>query len=335
MQECISLFYKEKWTYRNRLNVMEQSNESTSEGFILLGLSTVPQIQVVFFIIFLIMYLLTLSGNLLLIIVVRINPSLHSPMYFFLTNLSIIDICFSSSIVPVLLRNTLTNDGHISLLGCVTQMYFSLALGATECVILAFMAYDRFAAICRPLQYNSIMNKTLCFYLALGSWSVGFINSFVQVTLTFQLPYCKCLNINHYFCEVPAFIRMSCGDTFLNELSIYITGGLIGMCTFSLTLISYVYIISSIMKISSLQGKQKSFSTCASHLTVVSLYYGTILFMYLRPHSKEYTHFSTKTDNVVSILYTAVTPMLNPFIYSMRNKDVKNTLINTKRKQCL
>ncbi|KAG9467743.1 hypothetical protein GDO78_014411 [Eleutherodactylus coqui] len=256
-------------------------------------------------------------------------------MYFFLTNLSVIDISFSSSVVPALLMNTLAKDRSISLLGCAIQMYVSLALGATECLVLAVMSYDRFAAICRPLHYYNIMNKTVCIYSAVGSWSIGFINSLVQVNLTFQLSFCKGVNINHYFCEAPALIRMACGDTFLNELSIYITGAIIIIGGFSLILISYVYIISNILKISSSQGRQKSFSTCASHLTAVSLYYGTLMFMYLRPHSKKYSNFSIETDTVVPILYTAVTPMLNPFIYSVRNKDVKSTLINLlKRKQC-
>ncbi|KAG9463593.1 hypothetical protein GDO78_021448 [Eleutherodactylus coqui] len=281
------------------------------------------------------MYLMTISGNLLLIVIVRLNPSLQSPMYFFLTNLSIIDIVFSSSVVPVLLMNTLANDKSISLVGCATQICFSLAMGAAESIIIAAMAYDRFAAICRPLHYNTIMNKTLCFYLVAGAWSVGFINSSVQAILTFQLPYCKRVNVNHYFCEVPAFIRISCGDTFLNELSIYITGAIIAMGCFYLIIISYVHIISNILRISSSQGRQKSFSTCASHLTVVTLFFGTVMFMYLRPHSKQSSNFANEIDKVVPVLYTAVTPMLNPFIYSMRNKDVKNAIRNQlKRMQC-
>ncbi|KAM3919038.1 olfactory receptor 5AR1-like [Leptodactylus fuscus] len=310
---------------------MDQLNETTSHRFILLGLSTVPHLQVIFFIIILIMYLMTISGNLLLIIIVRINPRLHSPMYFFLTNLSIIDIFFSSSIAPVLLMNTLAKDRSISLSGCATQMFFSLVLGATECIILAVMAYDRFVAICRPLHYNTIMKNTFCFYLTIGSWSIAVINSFLQVSLTFRLPFCNCLDINHYFCEVPAFIRMSCGDTFVNELILYITGAIISMGCFYLILISYAHIISKILKIISLEGRQKSFSTCASHLTAVTLYYGTIMFMYLQPHSKKST--SNETAKVVPLLYTVVTPMLNPFIYSMRNKDVKNTLRNLLKKK--
>ncbi|XP_073498395.1 olfactory receptor 5V1-like [Phyllobates terribilis] len=312
---------------------MEQLNETTSQRFILLGLSTDPQLQIIFFIVFLIMYLMTISGNLLLIIVVRTNPTLQSPMFFFLTNLSFIDICFSTSIVPVLLMNTLAKDKSISLFGCAAQMYVSLGLGATESIILASMAYDRFAAICRPLHYTTIISRTLCFYLAALSWSVGFINSFVQIYLTFQLPFCKYVETNHYFCEVPAFIQMSCGDTFFNELSIYITGGIIAGSSFFLILISYFHIISKILKIISSHGRQKSFSTCASHLTVVTLYFGTVMSMYLRPHSKKYSQYSIETDKVVPILYTTVTPMLNPLIYSIRNNDVKNAVVNQLKKR--
>ncbi|XP_069805770.1 olfactory receptor 5V1-like [Dendropsophus ebraccatus] len=303
----------------------QQLNQTTSYRFILLGLSNDPHLQVIFFTIFLIMYVITISGNFLLTTIVCISPTLHSPMFFFLTNLSIIDIFFSSSIVPVLLMNTLLADRSISLLGCATQMYFSLALGTTESLILGVMAYDRFAAICRPLHYNTIMKMTFCFYLAAGSWSVAFINSFVQAVLTFQLQFCNYRNLNNYFCEVPAFIRMSCGDTFLNELSIYITGTLLAMCSFYVIVISYIHIIVKILKIISSEGRQKAFSTCASHFTVVFLFFGTVMCMYLRPHSKYYT---SKADRVVPLLYTTVIPTLNPFIYSIRNKDVKNSVIS-------
>ncbi|XP_071972472.1 olfactory receptor-like protein OLF3 [Engystomops pustulosus] len=308
---------------------MEQLNQTTSLRFNLLGLSTDSHLKFIYFFIFLIMYLMTVSGNLMLVIVMRINPRLHSPMFFFLTNLSIIDIIFSSSVVPLLLKNTLAKDRSISVLGCSTQIFFSLGMGATESLILAFMAYDRYAAICRPLHYNTIMNRSLCISLAVVSWSVGLINSTIQAILTFQLlKFCNSRDVNHYFCEVPAFIRISCGNVFVNELSIYIAGAIIAIGCFYLIVISYVHIISKVLKIISSEGRQKSFSTCASHLTVVTLYFGTVMYMYLRPHSKEHAF----TDKIVPVLYTSVTPMLNPFIYSMRNKDVKNTLM--KRKQC-
>ncbi|KAM8921487.1 olfactory receptor 5AP2-like [Pelodytes ibericus] len=297
-------------------------NQTIASRFILLGLADVPHLQGVFFFLFLVMYVITLSGNLLLIIVVRINSKLQTPMYFFLSNLSVIDMCFSSTIVPQILINTMSQDRSISLLGCATQMYVSLALGSTECFILAVMAYDRYAAICKPLHYNIIMNKSLCVSMVAGSWTVSFMNSAVHVVLTFQLPFCRSHQVNHFFCEMPPFFRLSCRDTWLNEVVMYIGAGIIAMCSFCLTLVSYIQIISTILKIRSTQGQHKAFSTCASHLTVVSLYYGTIMLMYLRPRSM----YSPGTDKTVSVLYTTVTPMLNPIIYSMRNKDVKGSI---------
>ncbi|XP_069805774.1 olfactory receptor 5AR1-like [Dendropsophus ebraccatus] len=302
---------------------MEKLNQTSPSWFILHGLSTVPHFQILCFLIFLVMYIITFSGNLLLIIVVRINQALHNPMYFFLCNLSFIDICFSSTIVPILLINTLSKDKSISLWGCAFQMFFSLVLGATECLILSVMAYDRFAAICRPLHYNVIMSKKVCVCLALASWSVAFINALIHVPLTFQLPFCRSHHVNHFFCEVPPFLRMSCKDPWLNELAMYIAAGIIALCAFFLTLVSYGHIIFTILKIRSSQGRQKAFSTCASHLTVVTLYYGTIMSMYLQPRSS----YSPETDRTISVLYTVVTPMLNPIIYSIRNKDVKNSVI--------
>ncbi|KAM5129429.1 olfactory receptor 5AR1-like [Mantella aurantiaca] len=301
---------------------MEEVNQTSPERFILLGLSIVPHLQAICFLVFFVMYIITLSGNLLLIIVVRINPKLQTPMYFFLSNLSIIDIGFTSTIVPKMLINTLAKDRSISLLPCAAQMFFHLALGSAECFILAVMAYDRFAAICRPLHYNIIMNKVLCANLVVGSWSLSFINSAIHVVLTFQLPYCKSHHVNHFFCEIPPFLRMSCRDTLRNEIAMYISAGIIAMCSFCLTLISYIHIISTIVKTRSSQGRKKAFSVCASHLTVVVLYYGTIMSMYLRPRST----YTPETNKTVSLLYTAVTPMLNPIIYSIRNKDVKNTV---------
>ncbi|XP_073498369.1 olfactory receptor 5V1-like [Phyllobates terribilis] len=301
---------------------MEGTNQKSPGSSILLGLSNVLHFQIICFVIFLVMYIMTLAGNVLLVIVVRINSKLQTPMYFFLSNLSIIDICFSSTIVPKILINTISEDRSISILGCAFQMYFHLALGATECILLAIMAYDRFVAICKPLHYTNIMSKILCSCLAAGSWSFCFMNSAIHVVLTFHLPYCRSHHINHFFCEMPPFFQLSCKDTWFNELAMYISAVIIASSSFVLTLISYVHIIYTILKIRSSQGRQKAFSTCASHLTVVSLYYVTIMFMYMRPRSMH----SPETDKTVSILYTAVTPMLNPIIYSMRNKDVKSTI---------
>ncbi|XP_072284796.1 olfactory receptor-like protein OLF1 [Pyxicephalus adspersus] len=303
---------------------MDCPNQTSQESFILLGLSEIPYLQIICVLVFLVMYIITVSGNLSLVLAVGINPSLQNPMYFFLSNLSIIDVFFSSTIVPKLLVNTLSKDRSISLLGCAIQMFFSLALGATECILLAVMAYDRFAAICKPLHYNNIMNRTLCLWLASGSWSFCFINSAIHVILTFELPYCRSHHVSHYFCEIPPFLQISSRDTWPNEVLVYISAVIIVMCSFLLTVISYFNIIGTVLKIHSSQGRKKTFSTCGSHLTVVTLYYGTILFMYMKPPSA----FS-EMDRTVSILYTAVTPMLNLFIYSIRNKDVKSTVKRT------
>ncbi|CAI9608293.1 unnamed protein product [Staurois parvus] len=301
---------------------MEPYNQTYMSSFILLGLSSIPYLQVIYFLIFLIIYTITLSGNVLLIVLVRIDSQLHTPMYFFLTNLSFIDICFSSTIVPKILVNTFSQDKSISFLGCASQMYFSLALGATECIILAVMAYDRYVAICNPLQYQIIMHKQICISLAAFSWILSFLNSVVHAVLTFRLPYCKSKLVNHFFCEMPPLFQLACKDTLFNEVAVYISGGIIALFSFLLTLISYFHIISTILKIRSNKGRYKVFSTCGSHLAVVSLYYGTIAFMYLRPRSS----YSPDRDRAISMLYTVVTPMLNPIIYSIRNKDVKGTL---------
>ncbi|KAE8588197.1 hypothetical protein XENTR_v10022400 [Xenopus tropicalis] len=300
---------------------MENSTQTSSDRFILLGLANIPYLQAIYVLLFFIIYITALSANSLLIIIVRINEQLQTPMYFFLSNLSIIDICFSSTIVPRIMINTLSQDRSVSLLDCALQMFFHLAVGGTECLILAVMAYDRYAAICQPLHYNTVMNKTFCICMAAGSWTFSSTSAFLHVFFTFQLPYCHSHNVNHFFCEMPPFFRLSCRDTWPNELAVYITAGIIAMCSFFLTLISYIHIISTILKIRSSEGRQKSFSTCASHLTVVSMFYGTILFMYMRPHSAY-----SDIDKTVSIVYTAVIPMLNPIIYSMRNKDVKGTI---------
>ncbi|XP_068110960.1 olfactory receptor 5AR1-like [Hyperolius riggenbachi] len=303
-------------------------NRTSPQRFILLGLTDVPYLQAICFLVFFVMYIITLSGNILLIVVVRINSTLQTPMYFFLCNLSVIDIGMTTTIVPKLLINTLVKDRSISLLGCGIQMFFHLTFGSTECLILAVMAYDRFAAICRPLHYNNIMNKMVCATLAGGAWIMSIINSGVHVFITFQLPYCKSRVVNHFFCEIPPFFQLSCQDTFLNEVAMYISAGILGVISFCLTLISYINIIITIFKIRSSQGRHKAFSTCGSHLTVVCLYYGTILVVYLGPHSI----YTAEINKTMSILYTTVSPMLNPIIYSMRNKDVKSTFKKNQKK---
>ncbi|KAM4013520.1 olfactory receptor 5G3-like [Anomaloglossus baeobatrachus] len=301
---------------------MDPFNQSSATRFILLGLSDIPYLKVIGFLAFLSIYLITVLANLLLIIVVTINPKLNTPMYFFLTNLSFIDICFSTTVVPKILKNTLSTDRSISLLECAIQMHLHLAFGSTECLLLTVMAYDRFAAICKPLHYNTIMSRKLCMSLATASWTSCFINSTIQVIYTFQISFCRSNHVNHFFCEVPPFLQISCSDTWPHELSMYITAGMIVSFNFLLILVSYFHILSTILKINSSDGRYKALSTCASHIIVVTFYYGTIMILYLRPPSRS----SPDMDRTVSILYSAVTPMLNPIIYSVRNKDVKDTV---------
>ncbi|KAG8449936.1 hypothetical protein GDO86_016569 [Hymenochirus boettgeri] len=299
----------------------EDTNQTYGNRFILLGLTNIPYLQALFVFTLMVIYISTLSGNIILLIVVRINKQLQTPMYFFLSNLSIVDICFSSTIVPKLLITTLSSDRSVSEVECALQMYFHLALGGTESMVLTIMSYDRFTAICKPLYYNVIMNKRFCIFLATVCWSGGFVNAIVHVALTFQLPFCRSRNLHHYFCEEPPFFQLSCQDTWPNEVAIYIEAFVIGICSFSLTLYSYVHIICTILKIRSTH-RRKVFSTCASHLTAVSLFYGTIFSIYLRPNST----YAIETNKYVSLIYTTVIPMLNPIIYSIRNKDINNTI---------
>ncbi|XP_053551889.1 olfactory receptor 5V1-like [Bombina bombina] len=301
---------------------MEYSNQTSVNRFILLSLSNVRRFQLFFFGLLLLLYIITLTVNVMLIALVKIDIRLQTPMFFFLSNLSFIDIFFSSTTVPKILENTLSHDRSISFLGCAIQMFFHLAFGSTECIILAVMAYDRYAAICRPLNYNTIMDQKFCNYLSAGSWILSFLNSALHAFFTFQLPFCKSNFVNHFFCEMPPLFLLSCSDTWFNEILIFVSSGIIALCAFLLTLLSYVNIIATILKIHTNEGKYKAFSTCTSHLTVVSLYYGTIIFMYMRPPSR----YFLDRDRAVSFLYTVVTPMLNPIIYSIRNKDIKGSL---------
>ncbi|XP_073453759.1 olfactory receptor 5AS1-like [Aquarana catesbeiana] len=301
---------------------MELVNQTYSKKFILLGLSDIPCLKPILFLIFFIMYMVTLSGNCLLIIMVRLNSRLQNPMYFFLTNLAIIDICFSSAVVPRILVNTISQDKTISFLGCAAQMYFHLALGGAECLILTVMAFDRYIAICKPLQYNTIMDKKLCLCLAIASWFLGFNNSIIQATFTFQLPFCKSNVIDHFFCEIPPLLRLSCKDIHLNQVAGIIATTIFAFGTFFLIFLSYLCITLTVINIHSVAERMKVFSTCVSHIAVVSLYYGTIMFMHVRPQSS----YFPEQDKAASIIYTVVTPMVNPVIYSIRNKDIKDSI---------
>nr|XP_034992678.1 olfactory receptor 5V1-like [Zootoca vivipara] len=290
--------------------------------FILMGLSDLPAVRFSLFAAFLLIYLVTLVGNGTILLAIGADSHLHNPMYFFLTNLSLLDIFCPTATVPKMLENLLSERNTISFVGCVLQLYFLVALAGTEVFLLAAMAYDRYVAICNPLRYTVIMSKKLCLQMAAGTWLTGFLNSLLHTVMTFTLPYCKLNRVNQYYCDIPPVLALSCASTYAAEMVVFIVGGIFGVGAFLVTLVSYIHIISTILRIRSSEGKRKAFSTCASHLTVVCLFYGTTIFTYIRPSSSHHPD----QDRLVSMLYGVITPMLNPLIYSLRNKEVKGAL---------
>ncbi|XP_077169965.1 olfactory receptor 5V1-like [Paroedura picta] len=297
-------------------------NETVPTEFLILGFSSLQNLQMLIFAIFLLTYICTLVGNLSIITIACLDPHLHTPMYFFLGNLSFLDICYTTTNVPQMLVHLLSDRKSISYAGCVIQLYFFLTFVGTECILLAAMAYDRFVAICHPLHYTVMMRKELCLQLAGTSWATGFLNSALHTYFTFHLPFCGANKLNYFFCDIPPLLLLSCGDTTLNEIILLLIGVFIGWTPFVCIVLSYVYIISTILKISSSEGRLKAFSTCASHLTIVLMYYGSSIFTYVRPIST----YSLDNDRLISVLYSIVTPMLNPLIYTLRNKDIKESL---------
>ncbi|XP_032768376.1 olfactory receptor 1500-like [Rattus rattus] len=269
------------------------------------------------------MYLTTILGNLLIIVLVRLDSKLHTPMYLFLSNLSFSDLCFSSVTMPKLLENMQSHVPSISYAGCLTQLYFFMVFGDMESFLLVVMAYDRYVAICFPLHYTSIMSIQFCASLLALLWMLTTSNAMMHTLLMARLSFCEKNMILHFFCDISALLKLSCSDTYVNELMILIMGGLIIIIPFLLIVISYARIISSILKVPSTQGIHKVLSTCGSHLSVVSLFYGTIIGLYLCPSADN----TTVKETVMAMMYTVVTPMLNPFIYSLRNRDMKRALI--------
>ncbi|XP_006898814.1 PREDICTED: olfactory receptor 7D4-like [Elephantulus edwardii] len=300
---------------------MDPKNKTISE-FLLLGLSEDPELQPLLFGLFLSMYLVTVLGNLFIILAVSSDPGLHTPMYFFLSNLSFVDICFVTTTVPKMLVNIHTQSKDISYTGCLTQVYFFMIFLGLDNFLLTVMAYDRFVAICHPLHYTVIMNPRLCGLLVLMSWVVIFWDALVHVVLLTQLTFCVGTEIPHFFCELDQILKVACSETLINNIYLYVSAAVLGMFPFSGIVFSYSQIVSSLMRMSSTGGKYKAFSTCGSHLSVVSLFYGAGLGVYL---SSAVTH-SSQRSSVASVMYSVVTPMLNPFIYSLRNKDVKGAL---------
>ncbi|XP_004414912.1 PREDICTED: olfactory receptor 7A17-like [Odobenus rosmarus divergens] len=301
---------------------MEADNDTGISEFLLLGLSDEPELQNIIFGLFLCMYLITVLGNLLIILAVSSDSHLHTPMYFFLASLSFVDICFTSTTIPKMLWNIQTQRPVITYAGCLTQMYFFILFGAWDDFLLAVMAYDRFVAICHPLQYMVIMNPRLCGLLVLVSWVISVLNSLLQSLMVLRLSFRTKVEIPHFFCELNQVVGQACSDIFLNDMVMNFGIMLLGGSPLAGILYSYSKIVSSIRRISSAQGKYKAFSTCASHLSVVSLFFCTILGVYLSSAAPQSSHSSA----VASVMYTVVTPMLNPFIYSLSNRDIKRAL---------
>ncbi|VCW83822.1 unnamed protein product [Gulo gulo] len=304
---------------------MNRENQSSVSEFLLLGLPIQPEQQGVFFVLFLGMYLTTVLGNLLIILLIRLDSRLHTPMYFFLSNLAFTDISFSSVTVPKMLRNMQTQHLPISYPGCISQMYFYLLFGCVDNILLAVMAYDRYVAICHPLHYTTIMKEDLCVLLVAGSWILSCVSALLHTLLLTQVSFCADNIIPHFFCSLRILLKLSCSNTSLNELTIFTAGAVVVIFPLSGILVSYGHIGASILKAPSTKGICKALSTCGSHLSVVSLFYGTIMALYFSTSSgssndKDNSH---DKDIIASVMYTVVTPMLNPFIYSLRNRDMK------------
>ncbi|XP_068920871.1 olfactory receptor 13D1-like [Petaurus breviceps papuanus] len=297
---------------------MEKVNYTVVKEFFLVGLSNYPGLQMLLYVLCLLMYLVILLGNSILLIISILDPRLHTPMYFFLGNLSFLDLCYTSSLIPQMLKNFMSERKSISFIGCALQMAISLALGSTECILLAVMAFDRYVAICNPLRYTIIMNKGLCVQMVAWTWIIGFLNSLTQSGLVLVMPFCE-NSIDNLTCEILALFKLICADISLNIFIMIIASIVILITPLLLIFFSYVFILSTILRINSTEGRKKAFSTCSAHLTVVILFYGSALFMYMKPKSKDTKLF----DEIFGLSYWVVTPMLNPIIYSLRNKEVK------------
>ncbi|XP_077177056.1 olfactory receptor 5AR1 isoform X1 [Paroedura picta] len=297
----------------------EADNHTTVTEFIFLGFTDNPQLQMALFVVFFFIYLANVVGNVGMILLIITEEHLHTPMYFFLCHLSLVDLGYSTAIAPRMLADFLRQHKVISFSSCATQFAFFVGFVDAECYVLAAMAYDRYVAICRPLHYSTVMSKQVCLVLVIGSYVIGLISLISHTSLTFSLNFCGSNIINHFFCEIPPLLALSCSDTYMSEILLFSLCGFIEFSTILIILISYLFIFVAILRIRSAEGRRKAFSTCASHLTGVTLFYGTVMFMYLRPTSS----YSLDQDKWASVFYTVVIPMLNPLIYSLRNKDVK------------
>ncbi|XP_030043121.1 olfactory receptor 1509-like [Microcaecilia unicolor] len=299
---------------------MDLGNQSTVTEFIFIGFQFKESIQAIIFVLILFIYISLLVGNIFIMLTIYHDPRLHYPMYFFLAKLSFIDLCYSSVTVPKMLVDFMYEKKTISFNGCIAQLYFFHFFACAECFIFTAMAYDRYAAICKPLHYSSIMSRKVCIFMVVATWIIGFIHSNIQTTLTLGLPFCGPNEINSFFCDIPPLIKLACTDTTMIDAMIVANSGIVSLGCFLSVLISYIYIISTILKIRTAEGRRKAFSTCASHLTVVTFFFFPCVFIYMRPS----TSFSA--DRIVSVFYTVVAPMLNPIIYTLRNEEVKSAM---------
>ncbi|XP_008852431.1 olfactory receptor 5W2-like [Nannospalax galili] len=309
---------------------MNKDNCSSLPEFFLLGITSNPDLKAILFAVFLFVYLTTLLTNLGMIILIRMDPKLHTPMYFFLSHLSLSDLCYSTAVGPKMLVGLLTDNNPISFVGCFLQLLIVYIFIDVECLVLAVMAFDRYKAINNPLMYAVDMSNVVCYQFSTGIYLVSTIESSIQIALTSSLCFCGSTQINHFFCDLPPLYLLSCSDTQVNELVLFTLFGFIEVSTISGVLVSYCYIILSVLKISSAGGRLKAFSTCASHLTALGIFQGTMLFMYFRPSSS----YSLDQDKMTSLFYLLIIPMMNPLIYSLRNKDVKEALVKLKNKWC-
>ncbi|XP_001368323.3 olfactory receptor 1361 [Monodelphis domestica] len=301
---------------------MVAGNQSEVSEFILLGLSNQPEQQSFLFFLFLLIYMITGVGNLLIIVVIRTNSCFHTPMYFFLSNLSLVDICFTTTTIPKMLVNHISGNKTISYAGCLTQVFFFIWFAGIDSVLLTVMAYDRYVAICAPLHYSMVMTPKVCLLLVVVSWFWSYINALIHTVLVTRLSFCGQNEIPHFFCDLSPLLKLACSDTFINDLMVNTVGALTIIIPFIGILISYTRIFVTVMRIPSTVGKWRAFSTCGSHLTVVCLFYGTVIGVYFSPISNH----TDQQDTIAAVMYTVVTPMLNPFIYSLRNKDMKGKI---------
>ncbi|XP_042326314.1 olfactory receptor 1019-like [Sceloporus undulatus] len=290
--------------------------------FIFLGFSSVPHGQAFLFLLFLLIYLISIVGNSLIFTLIQLDSRLHSPMYFFLSHLSCLDLCYSSVTVPKILVNLLRQRHTISYNQCMAQMFFLMTCAGSECALLTVMAYDRYAAICEPLRYSHLMSKKVCVPLATASWIWGILDSAIHTALATNLSFCGANRIDHIFCDVPPLLKIACSDTYVNEMALHAASVFVSLSPFLLVVISYVFILSAILRIRSNTGRRKAFSTCGAHLVVVIIYFGMANVNYNRPSAG----YSMEIDTLISTLYCIITPMLNPLIYSLRNKEVKEAL---------